>query len=167
VIYPVIALGLMGFASLVSQLTGGKNKQTIKYLAAAVFIYFALTVNGASAYKQLSQAYPVGVRMTPGQVEAAEWIGENLAEDAGVIGFGHYPANKVDWTSAYARRLVNDYIPAEYNATHILIDYTDSINFGIKPLFEQLQSLENVNLSNKTPIYKTEAIRVYEIEERK
>jgi len=165
IFYPIIAIGLLSLSSL--------PRQEIfrKYLKAgliAVFFFFAIYVNGVSAYEVLKSQQNTIYRINPYQYEAAEWVKNNLPENAdiydfGTIGFQNYAA-KVKWMLVLSQRhfiVGND----QLNMTnYVFIDYSDAALAKNQNYFNSIKEYEQQQFQNFTPIYnKDNLIKVYKV----
>lgn len=178
---PLTAIGAVYLASFV-KLPSNYNKY-FKYGIAAVFVYFALSVNMAGASKLLNKSTynDFFTTLTAEQYQAAEWILKNAPADynISVLGIPHQEnflqatAKKIRWEAAVSQHvhrfyyLLND---TEREAVlkspdwYIQMDYTMAGPIGDKKTFDDMQQLEKTALANRTLTYNQDNIRVYKLE---
>ena len=164
VFYPIIALGLLSIPSFIPM---PNLKQFAKYGLIVVFIFLAINVNGKMAYSVLKGMENSPQRITPAQFEAAEWIRLNVPEEAniydvGTLGFEYF-SGKVKWFGALTQRriIINDHeIPL---ANYIVIDYSDGMMLGNQQYLQAINTFEQTNFANATPVYNSEQIKVYKV----
>lgn len=167
VFYPIIAIGFLSLSSLTKKAI---FKNMIKFGSIALFIFFAVYVNGQTAYHFLKgEQYDIG-RINPAQYESADWIRRNIPDegdvyDFGTIGFQNY-AKKIKWMGVLSQRhfIVED---GEKNSTdYVLVDYTDALALGRQDYFNAIKNFD-AQFLNITPIYNKDSIKVYQIAQAK
>ncbi len=163
VFYPIIAVGVL----FLSQLVNWQWKQQVKIALSLSFIVLALLVNGVSAYGVLNDMQHSIGRINPYQYQAAEWIRQNIAEDAhildiGTVGFQNYAA-KVKWLNVLSQRhfIIDD--PQRNLTNYVLIDYSDAILLNNQEYANAIRQME-MGFGNMTPIYNQNNIRVYKLD---
>lgn len=162
IFYPLIALGLVTIPTLFQK----KLRRPLFIGLTIIFLLFALNVNAKSAFETLkSQQYSAG-RINSMQLEAAEWIKENLDERAviysyGTLGFQNY-GSKVKWMGVLSqRRFATD--ERDLNITnHIFVDYSDARLLGNQDYANAIQQFEQT-IQNGSIIYDKNFIRLYKL----
>ncbi len=163
VFYPIIAIGAMSINSFIPL----KNAEKYgKYILVALFLILAVSINGKSAYETLGgMQYSVG-RINPAQYEAAEWIRNNLPQNADIYDFGtlgyQYYGGKVKWLGVLSQRhfVVED---REINQTdYVFVDYSDVLLLKSQEYANLIQNFET-SFQNLRPVYNNNNIRIYEV----
>lgn len=165
IFYPMLAILCYHISNLTI-----KYKQYLKWGLFAILVMAMILTQGIIAYNTLSTAYPPIMRMTDSQYAAAQWIDQNLPEDAIVYTIGSLTYPKQRWMNMFSHRSFEVNHPQEGNgilypnATHILVDFSDTIKINNQDYVNLLSGwIQYQNLSNKTPIYyNKEGIVVYE-----
>jgi len=171
-IHILAPIAVVGLFSIVSFIKLKKEYRTyIKYGLVILFIIFAFSVNGKTAYNSLKNAYGGILRLTPYQYEVSEWMEQNLPENANVYETGTVIYTKKKWIRAISvRHLLWDFegIQPKKNATvgtHLLVDYSDLVLINDMANIEALQKWENENVKGQKLVYDKDYIKVYEIVE--
>jgi len=178
---PITAIGILSIPSFLVFLK--KYQNILKYIGAAVFVFLVLSYNAPAAYSILSSAYdsPI-IRLVPAQMEASEWIKQNVPEDMNVSVMGppwDGMGQMVYWISSYSLRislpfegfltwkkykdkpeiaryhLLNDYVMFDYSQIGMLQD---------RRFVDQWLAFEQQYMGNHTLLYNKNNIRVYKYE---
>jgi len=173
IFYPIMAIGTVYLSSFIP--VAKKYKTYIKYGLVCLFILLAVFFNGRSAYSYLDSAYQGVIRITPVQLEAAEWMKDNLPEKADIESLGTFNLAKRRWIQFLAHRHINkingrseqnitsNYIMLDYSDPAILMQYYNDPGTLIQLMQEYEQSIQE----NVTLIYDKNNIRLYKIKENK
>lgn len=178
---PLTALGAIYAASII-KLPSNYNKY-LKYGFAAVFIYFALTVNMPKASGTINRnTYnPYAMEgffksLNNDEYAAGDWMLKNVPADnkVSVLGIPHQPnflsatAYKIRWLAAASQHVNRFYYLFEKNATeahlkndYFFLDYTMLAPMGDKAAFDSMQLFEKDVLANHALVYNQNNIRVY------
>ncbi|MBW2989445.1 glycosyltransferase family 39 protein [Candidatus Woesearchaeota archaeon] len=163
IFYPIMALGAVYLISLISNLVRLPKslKPLLKYSIILLFILLAISINGKTAYNHLDSAYQGISRINPHQYEAAEWIKDNIKDEkAEIYQIGAISQAKSRWEWMLSNRVI--FFRARENATHALIDYSDSLLINDQKTVQQIRAYEeNLNYSSK--LYDKNNIRVYKL----
>ncbi len=171
VFYPIIAIGLLSIPSLIRSFKINKRvTSAVKYLLIIVFIFLALSINGKSAYNLLESQQNSIMRINPYQYQAAEWLMNHKIPEGkfvytiGTAGYNYF-GGKVKWLSVLSQtpfivdgRRMND-------TDYVMIDYSDFVLLGRQDLINNLRSYELANFANVTPLYNSQYIKVYKVDE--
>ncbi len=167
IFYALMALGIAFLASFARE-----NKLAIKLGIAAAFILLIGMTTGKAFYNNLNDAYPAILRLTPQQMEAAEWIGKNLPENAVIYDLGTLTYQKTRWMLAASRRHVLPY-RGEFKAdfteglelhNYFMADYSDISRINDPRMEQQSAAIRQVEQQlNKTPVYDKSNIRIYDL----
>ncbi len=163
VFYSFIAIGVMAVPSFFKNIS---LKIPLKYGLIAVVIFFGITVNAQSAYMVLSgMQHSIG-RINPAQYEAAEWIRQNIPQDAdiydvGTLGYQNYAA-KIKWMGVLSQRhfIVND--GQENTTDYVVVDYSDAKLLRNQQYIDAISAMERP-FGNSTPVYNRQDIKVYHV----
>lgn len=173
IFYPIMAIGTVYLASFIP--VAKKYKNYVKYGLVSLFILLVIFFNGKAAYSHLNGAYQGIVRITPMQLEAAEWTQANLPEDADIESIGTFNLAKRRWIQFLAHRHINKINGrSEQNITsnYIMFDYSDPLilmkYYGDPGTQLQLMQLYEQSIQdNITLVYDKNNIKVYKIKENK
>ena len=154
---PLIALGVMAVGTFF------KDKNA-RYVIALAFLVIVLISPARNAYTYMSNAYPPISRVSAEQLELADWLNENVDEEANSIQVGGLSMAKTRWIWMLAYRYIEYGKPLErYNYSYMIFDYSDWIKLGNQQALAFIQAREKE--LNSTPGYATNTIRVYQIED--
>lgn len=186
---PLTAVGAIYIASLIKLPKNFNNY--LKYGLAAVFVYFALTVNLSSAAQTLSpEVYNPNTQsgflntLNDAELEAAEWILTNVPENINISAMGilHTPENllgqtskKIRWMAAVSQHVtIFHFLEPDQEEIfkskefYLLFDYTMLIPLrGQEPfdtILNDMLILEQEALIDHKLLYNENNIRVYGIE---
>ncbi len=157
IIYPVIAVGLISIPLFLKS----PSRQYIKYGMIILFLVFLLSVNAPPMIRIMKDMRLSIGRITPVQLEAADWMLNNLPEKARLINYGTLGGAKVKWLNVLAAKQFITDPDSQDKPTHLMLDYSDLTLIRSTDGIEQLQALENQ--FNATPIYNKNNIRVYQV----
>ncbi|MFH1182168.1 MAG: DUF6541 family protein [Candidatus Woesearchaeota archaeon] len=174
--FSLMAIGLFSIFSLIK--IPSQPRILLKYavaIAVAVILVFTL---GAAAKENLSQAYGGIGRITPQQLELAEWLHSNTAENSMIYDLGTSSYPKIRWLLASSQRYINQYYGSFVNASYakdspsyFIFDYSDLqllVNSQYRdqflPQLNQAQQAEQAMFANITPVYDKNNIRVYNVQ---
>ena len=165
IFYPLMVIGLVYLVSFVAPRVK-EYKGWVKVLGLALFAVFLGMAIIPSSYKQLDEAYPAITRLNEDQIQASEWMKENINPGSTLFHQGSISLAKTRWFRTVSQRyLVNDDFENRIgNITHMIIDYSDFARIGEQNALNGLRAWEIQNYGNKTPVYNSELIRVYEFE---
>lgn len=181
---PLTAVGAVYLGSFI-KLPSSYSKY-LKYAIAAVFIYFALSINMAGASKMLNNntynpntADGFFVTLNEQEFQAAQWILENVPSyyNITVLGIPHAPDNllsltakKIRWFAAASQHVSrffylmnNQQEILKSKDWYILLDYTMLGPLNDRETFNKLQELEKTALVNHALVYSQNNIRVYKL----
>lgn len=168
IFYSLIALGIVFAVSFV------KKNEAVKYGAAAAFVLVIVLTTGKNVYGTLEDSYAGLARITPQQLQAAEWIDKNLPENSLVYDLGTLTYAKTRWMLAASRRHVLPY-RGEFKAdftkglkfhNYFMADYSDFSRINDPRISQQMQGIEEAEKQiNKTPVYNQNNIRIYDLGE--
>ncbi|MBD3310693.1 hypothetical protein GF351_05750 [Candidatus Woesearchaeota archaeon] len=173
VFYPIMAVGLVNLPSFFR--LPRDVKVLAKYGLAAVFMVLVLAFSMPPAYSQLTEAYTGISRMTPAQIEAAEWLKENTPEEAFIGMNGILPQlNTINkWYRVLAQRAVvyeSDLIIPPTNKyydqlSYMAVDYTHLIALGAQgeEAIARMQQWEQETFTQEQLVYNNNNIRVYKL----
>ena len=171
-LYPIAVIGFFGVLSAsTSFFKIENNKKIIKIGTIAVLILFSLFTLGTNAYTQLKGAYAGYGRLTPPQVEAAQWMRANLTEDADVYLVGTAIYTKKKWLQAASfRHMVTDTKPifpdfSLSDANYAFLDYSELGLLGGQPALDSINAWAIQNIQNATLLYDKGNIRVVKLAE--
>ncbi|MBI2658936.1 hypothetical protein HYX05_02420 [Candidatus Woesearchaeota archaeon] len=174
---PLTAIGAVYLGSFL-KLSSNYNK-FLKYGVATIFVYFALSVNMASASKILNKNTYNDFFGTLNEQEyqAAQWILENVPASANitVLGIPYTPDNvlsvtskKIRWFAAVSQHVTRFYFLREDKDKilksrdwYIMLDYTMLGPLNDKETFNKMQLFEKNALANHSLAYGKDNIRVY------
>ncbi|MBI4143327.1 hypothetical protein HY487_00420, partial [Candidatus Woesearchaeota archaeon] len=177
---PLTAIGAIYIASLI-KLPPNFNRY-LKYGIAGLFIFLVFSVNMTYTSKILNKnTYnDFFSTLSKEQFEAAEWLLENADAryNVSVIGIPHQQnlltatAKKIRWSAAVSQHVSRFYLLVEdeeeaerrLKNDYIMLDYTMLGPIGDKETFDKMQEMEKNVLSNYTPIYNQNSIKVYKLE---
>ena len=173
IFFPLAAIGAVSIPSLFKS----PIKKYLKLGMICLFIILVLQFNVKPAYSQIKYAYAGIGRLLPQQLEAAEWIRDNLPYNAHLF---HITLRnpKVRWMWMLSYRFVAtdptgkaSFRTSTYpgngtnvTATHVIVDYNDILAMNQQSAVNQVQLWENTNMANSTLIYNKNNIKVYEID---
>src|SRR3989344_1655515 len=164
--YAIIVVGLFGLLSFIP--VKKKMLGYAKIALALVFIAFMLSSNARVAHSTLKDAYPPILRITPYQVEAAEWMKANLPEDAFVVVKGTISYPKIRWMLTYSNRYVGNDVQRFLDANlttrdkaYYMVDYSDLIITGQQGPAQSLLQWEQEVFANSTLVYDQNNIHIW------
>ena len=188
--YSLMAVGGMFVVQVLDSFVkmSSKVRYVSKFAVAAVIVLIIVQSNASAARDTLSGSYPDILRITPVQIDASEWMGSNLPENAYVyyvpigsdfkLGSWQYP--KLRWMLAVSQRYVAPFTGTFANNAHVadsqfyyLFDYSDLYAFGsVQNYLQQaaqqktllLQEFEAENFNVSDALYDENGIRVYKVE---
>ena len=184
---PLTAIGAVYVGTFISSITGIKKEVShyLKYIFAGIFIYFAISVNMASASESLNKNtynHPL-LTLNDAELEAAQWVLENVDEayNTSLLGIPHTPeflsatAKKIRWFAAVAERptrfyyLLSDEVRNHnFKNDYLILDYTMLVALQNQEpfagLLKEIQSFEQNDLVNHTLLYDKNYIKVYKLE---
>ena len=181
---PITAIGTIYLGSLV-KLPSNYNKY-LKYILAAAFVYFAVSVNMAYASQLLNKdTYNPNSRngffttLNNGELKAGQWMMDNIPSNYNITVLGIPSAEnvldatsrKIRWLAAVSQHVNRFfYLRSDQQELlkskewYILLDYTMLGPLGDKETFNKMQELEKNSLANHTLVYNQDGIRVYKLE---
>ncbi len=175
---PLTAIGAVYMGSLV-KLPSNYGKY-LKYGIAAVFVYFALSVNMASASQMLNKNTYNDFfgTLNAAEYEAAQWVLENVPASVNitVLGIPYEPDNlltvtakKIRWLGAASQHVNRFYYFLENKEDvlkskdwYVMLDYTMVGPLNDVQTFNYMQEFEK-NLTNHALVYNKNNIRVYKL----
>lgn len=120
------SIAAIGFIRLFQVFKLKQIVNTAVFLAIG-FLFFS---NGLFAYSALKDAYAFPLRVSEGQIQAADWIKENLPDDAQLIYVGTltYPKQRFMyiWSHRYGHWSTDPFGP-EHDIRYALFDYSDAV----------------------------------------
>ncbi|MCP3682778.1 MAG: hypothetical protein GY861_08825 [bacterium] len=174
--YALMAISLVSIASFIPSLIKLASAQkkililALKLILALAFILIVIFTTGAQDKQILDSAYANIGRVTQAQMDAAEWMGENLPEDALLRNYGTGSYAKIRFMYMLSHRFMAEYHDTVFEdqikqeATHYMFDYSDFNAMGRTDILESLSAVETDLVGNSTPLYNQNGIKVYEIE---
>lgn len=173
---PIAALGGIHLASIV-KLPPNYNKY-LRHVLVAIFVYFALTVNMASASNVINKnTYnDFFATLNEAEYQAGQWVLENVPASANisVLGIPHsdqfLPATskKIRWLAAVSQHVNRFYYLLDNkegilksDEWYIMLDYTMLGPLNDRKAFDDMQLFEKTNLTNHDLVYDKNNIRVY------
>ena len=185
--FSFIAIGAVSLTAFLK--TSPKIKRILKYASAAIVVIIIVSVGAADTKTFFEGQYPGIFRVTQEQSELADWMHENLPENAYVYYFprwernnlGNLPDRKMLWLLAYSQRHVRPYKGKfeenPYNKDsdfYAVFDYSDLgvilasppnyLQAGAQQAVVNMNRLEDVNFNDTKPLYDFNEIRVYKLE---
>ena len=157
---PLTAIGFMYLVSFTKRL---KQRKVIAGLLIAVFVLFALNVNGKAAYNQLKGAYAGLGRVTPPQYEVAEWLRQNTLLEDEMSLFGPISHGKARWIWMLSHRYLGWNRENMSGLSYAVFDFSDLATLGAQQNIQQLQQVEQQIAHNTTKVYDRNFIRVYKL----
>ena len=175
---PITVIGAVSIFSIFKM--NRAVKSILKYGGAGLIVVLALVYNMPLTYSTLNAAYdsPV-IRLNPAQIEAGNWIKENVPEDKNVSIAGPPPEimQKVWWMASVSHRISNFFegyltwktYENNRNKTvrsvlindYIVFDYSDIALISDRKFVEQWLAFEKQYMGNHTLLYNKDNIRVY------
>jgi len=181
---PITAVGAIYLAS-VFKIPKSYGKY-IKYGLAAVFIYFAFSVNMVVASRTLNtEIYNPDTSsgffttLNDAEFEASQWILDNAPKDVNVtvLGIPHQDqyvsatSKKIRWMAAVSQHVTRFYFFREDKEIilksfdwYIMLDYTMVGLLNDQETFDSMQEFEKTDLINHTLVYDKGNIRVFKFE---
>jgi len=182
---PLTAIGAVYLGSILK--LPSNLRKYFKYLMAAVFVYFAFSVNMQYAGQFLNKdTYNPNnengffVSLNEEEFKAAEWVLENVpyTYNISVLGIPHQDrfvsltARKIRWLNAVSQHVNRFYYLIEdekekeshLKNNYIMLDYTMLGPLNDKETFANMQLLEKTSLANHTLVYNQGNIKVYKLE---
>ncbi|HLC65143.1 MAG TPA: DUF6541 family protein [Candidatus Nanoarchaeia archaeon] len=167
---PLIVIGLLSVPSIIPE----SYRRNAKFALIAAFSILTIFLVTVPAYSTLKNAYPGAMRTTEFHMELADWMRENLPEDANVMYVGYTAFAKKKWLRSLSHRNIiydNPVIPQQHRAInltdHVLIDYSEALAWtnGDEEAIKELQNWEVQNLANKTLLYEhpSKLARIYSL----
>ena len=166
-----------------------KVKRYIKYVLIIAYVIILVSTQGIKAYNTLSESYPEIMRITPNQLELANWIEQHIPPTSALDIRGTLTYPKARYIQVLSRRVIHysdEYpekryvifkgiikegmnVPREYvNGTdwiisidYIIFDYSDLMLLGAQADINQLQQMEKEVAKNATLLYDKNNIKVY------
>ncbi len=180
---PITAIGAISAFSIFKMNSTIKN--ILKYSGALLVVAFALSYNLPQAYSALDQAYdsPI-IRLNAAQIEAGEWLKENVPVEKNVSIAGPPPEimQKVWWIASVSHRISNFFegylIWKTYENNrdetvrnvllndYIVFDYSDILRLSDRSYADRWAAFEQQYMGNHTLLYNQKDIRVYKYESK-
>ncbi|MFH1409356.1 MAG: DUF6541 family protein [Nanoarchaeota archaeon] len=172
IFYPIIAIGFVWLITYLIKIMKLPKpvRPFLKMAAAIIFIIVAIMVNGKAAYGTLHNAYGGISRITPAQVEVAEWMKGHLADDALTEDFGTLTITKKRFMQFIAHRhLVKINFDDDLTEPdHLLFDYSDLVYLQQDPRYApQITAMQEQELlleGKATLLYDKNLIKVFKLE---
>lgn len=174
VIFPLVVLGALSLSSFIPQ----QKRASAKYVIVCVVAVLALMFNAQEMYSLMKNAYPPIMRVTPAQLQAADWISHNLPEYSVIYGIGSVTDPKLRWLYVLSHRTMlpgtefsweravnkTSVYPVQNKITHVLIDYSDFVALNDQGTVQKLQLFENALVPNTSKlVYNENLIKVYQL----
>ena len=186
---PLTSIGIVYLASIIK--LPSNYKIYVKYVLAAVFIYFAFTVNAAYASQIINKntynpnpvdgklTYDFLKTLTGPQLETAQWTLNNVpaSYNITVLGIPHQPnllpatAYKIRWFAAASQHASRFYYLMDLNETayhlkndYILLDYSMLGPVNDRETFNSMKAFEKEMLANYSLLYDKNEMKVYRLE---
>ena len=167
VLYPIVVLGIIYLSSFVSRIINF-NKTSIKFVLIIIFIMFFIFFNFKDSYNSLKEGYAGILRLTPFQLEAADWMKQNLPENSDVLLKGTAIYAKKKWIQAMSFRHMDwdSEFPDKKKHSYVLLDYSDYAIMKNQKELDSLQQFEKQYLENVSLIWQgnQNLIKVYKLE---
>lgn len=164
---PLMVIGLLSLPSLLPE----SYRQKAKFGLIAAFSIITIFVIAVPAYSTLKNSYPGISRTTDLHMELADWMRNNLQEDANVMYVGYTAFAKKKWLRSLSHRNIiydNSVIPQQHRAInltdHVLIDYSEALAWtNSQDSISNLKEWELQNLANATLVYEhpSKMARIY------
>ncbi|MAG92104.1 hypothetical protein CMO83_05505 [Candidatus Woesearchaeota archaeon] len=178
---PITVIGAVSIPSLIK--LPQNYRSFLKYGLAILVVALALVYNLPNAFSTLNNSYDSPLaRLNPSQIEASEWLRDNIGENQNVSIIGPPPQilQKVWWMASYSHRTSayfegflawkiyeenrEEIIQNHLSGDYLLLDYTDISLLSDRSLVNQWQAFEQNTLQNHTLLYNKNNIRVYKYE---
>lgn len=168
IFYPLIAIGIVSIPSFIKM--DEKSRETIKYILVILAAILILSIGAKPTYDTFKNAYSGIQRLNSAQFEAANWVNDNLPEDARVMYVGTPTFPQRAWLQSVSARLgifdqfnvipIND---LNINRTnYILMDYSWYQMLGDQQSIAQLQQWEKANVKGDI-IYDKNGVEIYKV----
>lgn len=178
---PITVIGALSIPTLVK--FPNNYGKFLKYGVVILVVALAFTYNFPSAISTLQSAYdsPL-IRLNPAQMEASQWLKDNLNENQNVsiIGPPSEIMQKVWWMASFSHRTSfffegfltwktfkenrEDTVKYHLLNDYIVFDYSDIALLSDRSLVEQWLEFEKQNMGNHTLLYNKDNVRVYKYE---
>jgi len=168
IFYSLIAIGITSIPSFIKM--DEKSRGTIKYVLVILAAILILSIGAKATYNQFKSAYGGIQRLNSAQFEAANWINDNLPQDAGVMYVGTPTFLHRAWLQAVSARLgifdqfnvipIND--PNINRTNYVLMDYSWYQMLGDQQSIAQLQEWEKGNVKGDL-IYDQNGVKIYKV----
>jgi len=163
VFYPIIAIGALSIPSLIKR---AQIKTLARFGIIILFIVCTIFINGNSAYSTLKSQEQSITRINSNEYEAADWMRQNLPEQANVYIMGTYGfqffGGKIKWLNVLSQRTFVLEPELINTADHVVVDYTDALALGNQQYLTAVQQFDQ-SLSNSSLLYNKGNIKVYKV----
>lgn len=177
VLFPIIVVGVLSIPSLIP--VQQSIKRYLKYGCIGIFVSLVVLFNAQELYSVMKQAYPPLMRISPAQLETAQWIEKNIPEDAVVYSLGSLTYPKMRWLGVLSKRAMlpgmyltwdkaenfTSQFPKQNKITHLLFDYSDYALMNNRQAVERLTEAEHALVQNSSLVYDQHNIKVYQYEQ--
>jgi hypothetical protein len=164
IFYPLMVLGLIYLVSFVPK----GYRLVVKSFLMILFVVFMFVTVGSTVHTTLGSTYQGVSRVNSHQYDLIQWLRQsNVPENSDIYHMGSISLAKTRWIWMMGHRhMISSNVAdiADYNITHVLMDYSDFALIGDQNTVNELQEWEKQNLLNGTVIYDRNYIRVYKLE---
>ena len=174
--FALIGVGLIGGVGMLP--IKKQFKGWAKIIVTILFVVLILQVKAPEVNQTLSSAYGGLGRLTPQQIEAANWIlNSDIPEGAFIYNEGTITFPKARWFLALSNRHVAQWygarrnlstIPYDPGEEYFIFDYSDLAYLQDNPQYaaeiKKAQDLEEHNFKGVRPLYNANNIRIYKVE---
>ena len=162
--YSIIAIGIIGIPNLFLK----EDKKHYVYVIVGILLFGLVLYNGKTAYDVLNNAYKYPLRISQEQYETAQWIDNNLPQDAYLyyVGVITYPKQRFMYVLSHRPGVwQSDRVDYPWmNITNILIDYSDAVKLNNQQIINELSNYEQQFINaGLAPVYNQSNIRIYNI----
>ncbi len=163
------SLAAIGAISLPSLLKIPRfDKDLLKLGFSALLVLIILSTIGIAGFSALKTAYKSEMRVSPAELQAADWISSNLPEDAIIYNVGTITYPKMRFMQVVSQRYTNNkdagfsFSNITLPPTHYLFDYSDVVKYSnFQDAVSRMNALEKQ--INGTKVYDSNNIRIYEV----
>jgi len=175
IFYSLIAIGITSIPNIISSFVkvNENSRNIMKYTLIVIAAILIFSINAQPTYEQLKYTYGEGMRLNSAEFLAANWINDNLPQDAGIMYVGTPTFPLRAWLEAVSGRLgifdnLNIIPEKDQNINktdYILIDYSFYMvnNEQAKQAMSYLQEWEKSN-TKQNPVYDENGIKIFKVD---
>ncbi|MBN2454044.1 hypothetical protein JXB11_00710 [Candidatus Woesearchaeota archaeon] len=174
--FSLMAVGLLSIPSLIR--LPAQPRILAKYALAIIMAVMIAFTLGSSSRDTLSYVYSGISRITPSQMETAQWLSDNTPSNAVIYGIGTWTYPKTRWMLAVSQRHVmrfeGSFIEQPYayeSPFYMLFDYSDLAVLANSQYREnalaqisQMEQTESSMFNSTAPLYDKNDMRIYYVE---